>query len=710
MSIIRLRYAVMLGVGAAAVAAALAEVPAPFAARGPEADGLPPPARATLSGAARPADAAAAGLLVAPPLPRPAPGAPVSRFDPLAGALGAAAEGDWVAAEVAIAAAPDPLAREILTWVRLRDGAGTWADYRTFLAWHPNWPGLAALRRAGERMIPDEATPAEVLAYFGDAAPQTGRGVLRHAAALVATGLPAEAEAEVVRGWRELSLSPGEQAAFRADWGAVIAAHHAARLDMLLWQGLTREAEAMLPLVGPDLQALAKARIATRRDAEGLQAAIWAVPQSLKADPGLAYERYRYRVTKGRWDDAEVALRAASTSADALGRPEMWMERRANLARQALARGDVDGAYAIAAGGFGSTGPDYADAEWLAGYIALERMRDPARAAAHFRRFDALVATPVSRGRAGYWLGRALAAAGDAAGAEAAWRAGGAFQTSFYGQLAAEEAGLPPDGRMVGHPEPDTAPAVWQANPAVGGSVVRAAVLFKAAGQDERAIQFLRHAALGAPAGDRSAIAAQARALGLPQAAVRIGKDAAAEGMILPEEYYPLDAIARNSWPVPTEYALAIARQESEFNPAAVSSSGARGLMQLMPATAANMADAAGAPFDLARLGRDPAYNARLGTEYLRQMLARYRGSYILATAAYNAGPGRVDAWLAQNGDPRPGAAAGGVDPVDWIEAIPFSETRNYVMRVMEALHVYRLRLDGAASPVRLSADLTRTG
>lgn len=709
MSIIRLRHAVMLGVSATVVAVALAEVPAPRDATDPQPDGAPPPARAILSGGAGPAETAAAGLIAEPPLPRPAPAAPVPPVDPLASALDAAAGGDWVAAEVAIAAAPDPLAREILAWVRLRDGAGRWPDYKTFLAWHPNWPGLATLRRAGERLIPEEAPPAEVLGYFGDAAPQTGRGVLRHAAALVATGRPAEAEAEVVRGWRALSLSPGEQAAFRDGWGAVLEAHHAARLDMLLWQGWTREAEAMLPLVSPDLQALARARIATRRDAEGLQAAIWAVPQSLQADPGLAYERYRYRVTKGRWDEAEAALRAASTSADALGRPEMWMERRANLARQALARGDVDGAYAIAAGGFGSAGPDYADAEWLAGYIALERMNDPARAAVHFRRFDALVATPVSRGRAGYWLGRALAATGDAAGAAAAWRAGGAFQTSFYGQLAAEEAGLPPDGRLVGRPEPGAA-AAWQANPVVGGSVVRAAVLLHAAGQDDRAIQFLRQAAEGAPAGDRSAIAAQARALGLPQAAVRIGKDAAAEGMILPEEYFPLDAIARKSFPVPTEYALAIARQESEFNPRAVSTSGARGLMQLMPATAAQMATVAGAPFDLARLGQDPAYNARLGTEYLRQMLARYRGSYILATAAYNAGPGRVDSWLVQNGDPRPGAAAGGVDPVDWIEAIPFSETRNYVMRVMEALHVYRIRLDGAASPARLSADLTRTG
>ena len=194
--------------------------------------------------------------------------------------------------------------------------------------------------------------------------------------------------------------------------------------------------------------------------------------------------------------------------------------------------------------------------------------------------------------------------------------------------------------------------------------------------------------------------------LGRPEIGIRIGKDAAAAGIIIAEQYYPLHEIAKASWPVPTEFAMAIARQESELDATAASSAGARGLMQLMPATAKHMAEVAGVAYDPDRLGRDGTYNARLGTEYLSRMLARYDGSYVLATAAYNAGPGRVDDWLEEFGDPRePGA-----DAVIWIESIPFSETRNYVMRVLEGLHVYRARLQGKPAPVQIVADINRTG
>ena len=172
--------------------------------------------------------------------------------------------------------------------------------------------------------------------------------------------------------------------------------------------------------------------------------------------------------------------------------------------------------------------------------------------------------------------------------------------------------------------------------------------------------------------------------------------------MVLPAQYYPLHAIAETDWQVPTEYAMAIARQESEFDAAAGSSAGARGLMQLMPATAKHMAEVAGEPYEPARLTTDPLYNARLGTEYLARMLDYFDGAYVLATAAYNAGPGRVDEWLEKNGDPRDP----GVDAVTWIESIPFTETRNYVMRVLEGLHVYRARLEGVPVPVRIAADI----
>jgi soluble lytic murein transglycosylase len=197
-----------------------------------------------------------------------------------------------------------------------------------------------------------------------------------------------------------------------------------------------------------------------------------------------------------------------------------------------------------------------------------------------------------------------------------------------------------------------------------------------------------------------------ARDLGRPHIGLRIAKDAARDGVILVNQYYPLHPIAAGEWPVPTELALAVARQESEFNSGAVSWAGAGGLMQLMPRTAEFVAGDIGLPYEADRVGRDATYNARLGTAYLARMLDRFDGSFMLAAAAYNAGPGRVDDWLEANGDPRNGT----VDPVLWVENIPFSETRNYVMRVLEGLHVYRARLTGEAGPIRLAAELASTG
>jgi peptidoglycan lytic transglycosylase len=617
-------------------------------------------------------------------------------------ALSASAEGEWTAAAALAGQARSPVATDIVLWTRLRDGAGTWSEYEHFLSRNANWPGLATLRRAGERLIPRGLPPSEVIAYFGGRPPETGIGALRLAAALADQGDGKAAEAEIARAWRELSLSPSEQKLFRAEWSGTIRPEHLARLDNLLWQGWTREAEAMLPLVDEDWQKLAQARIATRRDAEGLQYAISQVPAQLKGDPGLAYERYLYRISKRRWQDAEDFILESSRSADALGRPDMWMDRRANLARQALEDGQPVAAYRIASRGFGTTGADYADAEWVAGFVALTRMNDPDRAITHFRRFRSLVGTPISLGRAGYWLGVAYERHGNPAAARLAWRAGAQFQTSFYGQLAAEQLAAPPDPRLAGG-----GPALdWRTAPFRQSRVVQAAYLLHLADDEARASQFFRHAAEDLPPDARAALAQMAIDIGRPEIGIRIAKDSAGRGVVLPDQYYPLHAIARGQWPVPTEFAMAIARQESELDASAASSAGARGLMQLMPATAETMAEMAGVTYDPGRLTRDPMYNARLGTEYLARMLARYDGSYVLATAAYNAGPGRVDQWIRTEGDPRDPE----VDAVVWIELIPFNETRNYVMRVLEALHVYRARLQGRAAPVQLVADINRTG
>jgi soluble lytic murein transglycosylase len=378
------------------------------------------------------------------------------------------------------------------------------------------------------------------------------------------------------------------------------------------------------------------------------------------------------------------------------------MERRANLARQALRRGEVDTAYRIAAQNFGSAGSAYADSEWMAGYIALTRRDEPETAVAHFSRFQSAVFTPISLGRAGYWLGLAHEAAGDPEAAQVAFRQGAEHQTSFYGLLAAERVGADAEDRIAG----DASTPDWRDQPFMRSSVVQAARLLDLAGDDTRAMQFFRHAAETLPAPQRGALAQMAIDLGRPHIGVRMAKDAAAAGMLLQNQYYPVHDLARGDWPVATELAMAIARQESEFNHQAISPAGAKGLMQLMPRTAEQVARLIGLDYDERALTADAEYNARLGTAYLRQMLDRYRGSLILTAAAYNAGPGRVDQWLQAFGDPR----GPEVDAITWIESIPFEETRNYVMRVMEGLHVYRARLNGQAEQIRLVADLNRTG
>jgi soluble lytic murein transglycosylase len=612
-------------------------------------------------------------------------------------AMAAASAGAWLEAERLADETGNAIAADLVLWMRLRDGAGDWPDYGGFLARRSDWPSLAVVRRAGERQMPSGQPPEAVFAWFDGRPPETGVGALRLAEALSTAGRPAEAEAEIVRAWTTFSMTYAERKAMYGRWKSILGPHHQARMDMLLWRGLTAEAEGMMTLVSPAWQKLAAARIATRRDAAGLQYAIDQVPPELREDPGLAFERYLYRLEKRRWQDAEAWLLAHSTSADALGRPEMWMERRANLARQALEDGEVDAAYRLAANNFGAEGADYADAEWVAGFIALTRMDDPERAVGHFERFRAAVTGPISVGRAGYWLGMAHRAAGDEAAAVAAFRDGARFQTSFYGQLAAEAVGVPADATLAG----GQVAAEGRDAPAPSASVIAAARLLLAAADEVRAMQFLRHAAAGQPAATRTAVAAVALDLDRPEMAIRIGKDAAADGLILPEPSYPLHPIARRTWRVPTEFAMAIARQESELDATAGSSAGARGLMQLMPATAKDVADRIGLSYEPGRLTQ-PHYNARLGTEYLAQMLARFDGSALLAAAAYNAGPGRVDQWLERNGDPRRPE----VDSVVWIESIPFSETRNYVMRVLEGLHVYRARLEGAPVPLRIAADI----
>ncbi|MDP1669266.1 lytic transglycosylase domain-containing protein [Phaeovulum sp.] len=606
----------------------------------------------------------------------------------LARAMAAIEAKDWVTA-LAEGAAAGALSRDIVEWHRLRAGEGRFAEFAAFAARRADWPGMPLLRKAGEAKLA-EASAAEVRAWFAPLAPQTGAGAL----ALVAAGGDA---GEVVRAWRNLSLTEAEQAAFLAAHGPALADHHGGRMQMLLDRGLIEQARAMLDLVSANTRAVAAARIALQADANGVDALIAAVPPAMAGSAGLARDRAAWRLRKGNPDGAAELMLERSGSAEALGSPELWAAMRARLVRDDLRAGNFSRAYRLASRNRMSTGSAYADLEWLAGYAAM-KLGDAPAALGHFKAFEAAVKSPISMGRAGYWQGRAHEAAGNTEAARAAYAMAARYQTSYYGLLAAERAGLPPDPALAGTtPLPD-----WRNAAFTGSSVFQAAVLLRAAGAGTLAKRFFLHLGESLSDDDLARLARLALDWNDAHLALVIAKAAADRGTELVPAYYPLSGMEKLDLGIPPELLLAITRRESEFNPEVISSAGARGLMQVMPNTGRETAAKIGQPFSLDRLLSDGEYNSRLASAYIAGLRAEFGPALALVASGYNAGPGRPRRWMGERGDPRQAS----VDVIDWVEMIPFEETRNYVMRVSESVAVYRARLSGVSAPVKLTEML----
>jgi soluble lytic murein transglycosylase len=641
----------------------------------------------------------AALLTLAPPAR--AVEAPAEGAEAMAEAMNYIAARDWPAADrlARQAGRNADIARDIVAWHRLRAGDGAFADYSAFLARRPDWPGLPWLRARGESAIKRGAPPAAIIAYFGDGPPRTSAGGLALIGALRAQGKTGAARAEALRLWREMTLSAEEEQALLSRYAETLAPHHTERLDRLLWQGETGAAERMAPLVPEGWRRLAVARIALRLERPGVDALINAVPEALAEDPGLAWERARWRLANGMADRAADLMIARSISAKSLGRPARWADARARLARDVLWNGDYRRAYRLAAGHFLDSGADaaeFSELEWLAGFVALRKLNEPDRALRHFQAMRMAVSTPISLSRAAYWEGRAHEAAGRAEAARAAYTYGAEFQSAYYGLLAADRAGLPLDPTLTARarPLPD-----WRKAGFANSSVLRASLLLLAAGERDLARRFFLHLAEGRGGADYDALAALAHLLDAPDFAVLLAKQATFAGLILPDAYFPNPDILPEGLAVPRALALSIARRESEFNSGVISPAGARGLMQLMPGTAELMAREMNLPYSRDRLTSDPAYNAQLGAGYLARLIAEFGDAPVLVAAGYNAGPGRPRDWVRTLGDPR----LPGVDVVDWVEHVPFAETRNYIMRVLESLVIYRARLDGPQAAPRLT-------
>ena len=599
-------------------------------------------------------------------------------------------QNQWTIGRNTIAATKDPLAAKLYYWLEFtqKNDVTNYTRLTQFIRNNPEWPGMTGLKVKAERNMPRTISNEEVIEWFRDYPPQTANGLDRYLSALLILGREPEAQ-KIIRDWWSQALSTrDEQKHLYSRYGGMIDhATHRKRLDALLFSQQYSNARAIADVLGKGYPELTEARIALAADKGDVNALIDKVPTSLKNDPGLRYERLKWRRVNDYDDGAIEILRNAPAYEDMQNPAEWWRERHI-IIRRLMEQKKFKAAYFLAKDHKQKEGFAYAQAEWMAGWLALRFENKPTEA---YQRFEALyqnVETPISKARAAYWAGRAAEAFNNIEIAQKWYRDAARFQTVYYGQLAGAKLGIKES-------LPNAAPPVLSAlenEQFARNELMQAALLFHKAGMEQESTRFLYAFVdhIGTPTAYLYA-AQTAANLNNYADAVRISKDATNEGLFLTAQSYPV--ITSQLRDIQVEWALVhgLIRQESMFDLNARSPVGALGLMQLMPATAKETARKLNVSHQDSWLTLRPSHNILLGSAYLDQMLRRFDNSYPLAIAAYNAGPGRVDNWLETFGDPR----KGDVDWIDWLEMMPIYETRNYVQRVMEAVYVYRLRLNG---------------
>lgn len=600
---------------------------------------------------------------------------------------------------------PPPTSASIQTtineWKRLQQSDRyPFGDYANFMLAHPGWPGEFSRRAAAETTLTSGAqAPALVVRFFERFPPTTAAGRIRYAEALAASGRRNDADEQVRRAWRMGSLRATDEAAVLSMFPRALApADHDIRMDALLWQDARTLAARHIALTSPAMRPLFEARLALRSGAADAADKAAAVETQGRRDPGYIADRAIWLRNSGQSIAARNWLAQPRTLATRPGNVEKWYEVLLTNARAAASDRQYSVAYAIASQVDDAFAPgtdisalglgirdDYTSLVWLAGTVAMDHLRRPADAVGMFDRYSRGSRTPTTQSKGIYWAGRAAEAAGQRQPANAFYRRAAAFSDLFYGLLAAERLGL---GFKAPPPVDLTRATAAGRNAFYNREVVQAARLLGTTGQYQDQGLFLRQIAADATSEEDHVLATElSRTIGRPDLGVMIGRSATLNGL----NDYTVAGFPSIRVPPGEESHFtmihAITRQESQFDRAAVSRAGARGLMQLMPGTARETAGKLGLSYNLGSLTTDTDYNIRLGSSYFQRMLSYYGGSYPLAVAAYNAGPGNVNKWVRANGDPRlPGG-----DIVQWVEQIPIFETKNYVQRVLENAVVYDL-------------------
>ena len=610
-----------------------------------------------------------------------------------------AQKNDWTAAARDAAHARDPLPREALHWLAIIRGANgaTFGEITHFIVTHPDWPGQVALEQAAESAM--NGVPDSVLAaWFAQHPPVTPAGKLRQADIWMAEGHTQEALAHIRAVWinGDFSVSD-ERSIYRRYHDVLRVEDNEKRLDRLLWDDQVAAARRLLPLVPPGPRAVAEARLALTMFAGDADSLVARVPPAYSDDPGLLYDRIRWRQRKDLDQSALDLLVVAPRDPAHAGQ---WANERQFLARRALAMGRPDLAFRVADRVDATTGRSFAELEFLSGWIALRFLKEPQVAYEHFVRLYDAGTLPITLARGAYWAGRAALAMGYRELAASWFDTAAQHFTTYYGQLAATTEDVAPI-RFVSGPHPSES----EIRAFDRRELVQLTRDLAEVDADDVVTPFFRRICDVASTPDEFALTARlAREIHRPDLEIEAAKRASHAGVNLIAEGYPSPALPKETG-AEIPLLLAMTRQESAFSDQAVSRTGALGLMQLMPHTASLVARALHLRFSPRRLTTDRWYNLTLGRAYLNDLLSDFSGSYVLAVAAYNAGPARVKKWIGLYGDPR----SANVNVVDWIESIPYTETRNYVQRVFENLQIYRLRLSKTRfATFTLASDLKR--
>ncbi len=569
-------------------------------------------------------------------------------------------------------------------WLRYYKGEGTpsFAAISKFMAAHPDFPAQSRLREVAERAMPSDIPDAAALDWFANNPPVTTFGMKTYADALKRAGRGNEASKKINDWWRETLLTPADQSkAYAAFSSALDKSAHRDRLRMLIYKQQYTNARKIAELLGAGYVALAEARISMQAGKDNPNAYISRIPPSLMNDEGLLFNRLVYR-RKADSNDGAIEILNNQPAFESLYDADGWGKERGIIVRRLFEEKKYSAAYRLAANNKLKSGAGFANNEWMAGWLALEFLKKPYEAFEHFERLYHGVETPISKSRAAFWAGLASERLKRPDVARQWYEVGAKFSTTFYGQLSSQKLGR--DDKIVS--------ASAAANGAVKNSALASSARWlKQRGYKMESLMFLN--AMMDQAGttaDYAAIADLANSIGLPNAAIRAAQECEKKnGMMMVGYAFPkIESYMKQDQ---VEWALvhALVRQESRYDQEAVSSAGARGLMQLMPATAKEVARKAGISHNTSWLTSKPAHNVDLGTRYLKSLLDRYNGNYPMALAAYNAGPSIVTQWVQEFGDPRDPK----INAVNWIESIPIYETRNYVQRVLEGVYVYRQTL-----------------